>query len=77
MDPVDIPTIFVPVTIVNVEDPVRHIMDLLNAGYDAAQALSECVDGDWVVELQVVRVYRATSKFILEVVDGESSNAKV
>jgi hypothetical protein len=45
MDPVDIPTIFVPVTIVNEEDPVRHIMDLLNAGYDAAQAHGMCGRG--------------------------------
>lgn len=63
-------SMFVP--IMNDDEPIITIMNTIGAHYFEEDALACCVDGDWVVELQVVKISKAKSSFILEVVeDGE------
>lgn len=56
--------IFVP--LLNIDDPITHIMDTLDARWLKEDALAACVDGDWVIHLQVVSKLKARSTFILE-----------
>lgn len=68
--------LFIPV-ISNGAEPLDHIIETLDAQLNANDALALCVDGDWVLEFELVARYRACNKFILEAQkeDGESNNS--
>jgi len=64
--------LYIPV-ISNGGEPIDHIINTLDAQLDKEEALALCVEGDWVIELEVVGRYLARNKFILEAQeDGES-----
>lgn len=67
--------IYVPL-ISTTDDPLISIMDTLGAHYTEQEALECCVEGDYLVELKVVKVSKAKTIFILEdVTDDESNNS--